>query len=333
MSSRLARSYDERDVRVRASRRGTKPRTKDRPDYSASPRGVVWGVDRGRYRVRLDDGSFISAMRARALPRKSVVIGDVVALKGDLSGSAGSLARVVEVDERRNTLRRSADDNDHIERVIVANMDQMVMVVAADNPPPRPGMLDRCLVVARVEGIEPLVIVTKTDIGSAESLSQWFDHIDVDFLPLSVKTDGSGLDEVRERLAGQKNVFIGHSGVGKSTLVNELVPDAQRDTGEVNAVTGRGRHTSSSAVMFDLPGGGTIVDTPGVRSFGLAHLDGEQVIDGFDELREVAEMCPKLCDHTADDCEIRAVALHHDEEPRRRRAQSLLTILASRHAT
>ncbi len=124
-------------------------------------------------------------------------------------------------------------------------------------------------------------------------------------MPWVVTQRGGDLGELRERLAGRTSVLIGHSGVGKSTLVNALIPTAHRDVGVVNAVTGRGRHTSTSALMLALPAldevaegaGGWIIDTPGIRSFGLAHVRPEDLIEAFPDLDEMTEDCPRGCTH------------------------------------
>ena len=188
-------------------------------------------VDRGRYGcVREDadsEAEVITAMRARELGRKSVVVGDRVALVGDTSGAPGALARIVRIAERTSVLRRTADDDDttaegRLERVVVANADQLVIVSSLADPPPRTGFIDRCLVAAYDADIEPLLCLTKADLAGPEAVLDYYAELD---LPYVLVRPDSDLTGVRRRLAGQLSVLIGHSGVGKSTLVNRLVPD------------------------------------------------------------------------------------------------------------
>ncbi|HRC65638.1 MAG TPA: ribosome small subunit-dependent GTPase A, partial [Dermatophilaceae bacterium] len=143
---------DESDVRVRPGR-GSRPRTKDRPAHGDALVGTVVTVDRGRYGVLMAAGvggrkvpeRMVVAMKARELGRKGIVVGDDVGLVGDSSGHPDALARIVRVEPRRTVLRRSADDTDPIERVLVANADQLVVVSSLTDPPPRPRLIDRCL--------------------------------------------------------------------------------------------------------------------------------------------------------------------------------------------
>jgi len=274
----------------------TRPRTKDRPDYSKLPVGRVWTIDRGRYRCVVGDTD-VTAAKARALGRKSVVVGDLVRLDGDVSGTEGSLARIAEVEPRRTILRRTADDDDPYERPIVANADQLVIVTALADPEPRMGMIDRTLVAGYDAGLDPVLCLTKADLASPDDLAAAYHPLGIPCFSLS---PGCDLDPLRERLADRVSVFIGHSGVGKSTLVNALIPDAGQRTGQVNDVTGKGRHTSTAAIALYLPGGGWVIDTPGVRSFGLKHVDPSHVIAAFSDLNEIAEDCPRGCTHRAD---------------------------------
>ncbi|MFT4082051.1 MAG: ribosome small subunit-dependent GTPase A [Nocardioides sp.] len=300
------RRYDEQDIEHydRPRRRGTRPRTKERPSYDDAATGTVVTIDRGRMTL-LVDGARVTAMKARPLGRKAVVVGDRVKVVGDVSGAEGSLARIVEVEPRSTVLRRTADDDDPVERVVVANATQLAIVTALADPEPRTGLIDRALVAAYDAKLAPLLCLTKADLADPETLLSTYRSLGV---PWVVTQRGGRLDELRDALAGQTSVLLGHSGVGKSTLVNALVPDAGREVGQVNEVTGRGRHTSTSALMLPLPGEGNrpdgwIIDTPGIRSFGLAHVQPEDLIEAFGDLDELTEDCPRGCTHAADEPE------------------------------
>lgn len=298
--------YDENDVEhYERPRRRTRPRTKDRPAHEDAVEGLVVTVDRGRFTL-LIEGRTVTAMKARPLGRKGVVVGDRVRVVGDVSGADGSLARIVEVQERTSTLRRTADDDDPVERVIVANVTQLVVVTALADPEPRTRWIDRALVAAYDGGMAPLLCLTKADLADPETLLATYRSLGVPWEVTSRDADRSvvGLDALRDRLRGEVSVLIGNSGVGKSTLVNALVPDARRETGHVNAVTGQGRHTSTSALMLPLAGDeGWIIDTPGIRSFGLAHVQPEHLIEAFPDLDEMTEDCPRGCTHGGEEPE------------------------------
>ena len=271
------RYSDEDHEHYERPRRRTRPRTKERPRFDDAVDGVVMTVDRGRYTLAVDDTRVV-AMKSRPLGRKGVVVGDRVRVVGDVSGTDGSLARIVEVAERETVLRRTADDDDPVERIIVANATQLVVVTALADPEPRPGLIDRALVAAYDAGLPALAV---PDQGRPRRPRD-----PAGDLPLARGAVGGHPAWWRPggaaRAAGRQDQrAVGHSGVGKSTLVNALVPAAHRDVGVVNAVTGRGRHTSTSALMLELPGGGFIVDTPGIRSFGLAHVSPSSADHGL----------------------------------------------------
>ncbi|GGB14723.1 putative ribosome biogenesis GTPase RsgA [Flexivirga endophytica] len=330
------RVYDESDVRVRAGRRGSRPRTKERPKHEDARIGQVTTVDRGRWTC-LVDGHPVVAMRARELGRTSTVVGDRVALVGDTSGDPGTLARIVRVEPRTSVLRRTADDTDPYERVIVANADQLAIVTALADPEPRPRMVDRCLVAAYDAGMTPLLVLTKSDLADPEKFLAGYAGLDVAHVVTRTTAHGiEGLEQVREALQGRMTVLVGHSGVGKSTLVNELVPGIGRAIGHVNAVTGRGRHTSTSAIALPLPDlhgntDGWVIDTPGVRSFGLAHIDPDHIIHAFPDLAPAIEDCPRGCTHDEEECALDAwVADGHAGASGRTRLESLRRLLRTR---
>jgi ribosome biogenesis GTPase len=239
----------------------------------------------------------VTAMKARELGRGGVVVGDRVRLAGDA--------------------------------------DQLVIVSALANPPPRPRLIDRFLVAAYDAGIEPLLCLTKSDLATPDDLVATYEPLGVRFV-VTGRPFGASLDELLGLLAGRISVLVGHSGVGKSTLVNALVPEAERAVGSVSAVTGRGRHTSSSVVALPLPGGddgigsaGWIIDTPGLRSFGLAHVTPERVVLAFPEFAEALAECAPGCSHIDTDCALEEWAAGHGPAAAAR-LDSLRRLLRSR---
>ena len=314
---------DEDDVRIRPSR-STRPRTKDRPTHAAAIRAQVITVDRGRVTCIDENGAQIDAMKARELGRRSIAVGDWVGVIGD----SESLARVVRVETRKNALRRSVEDGS--ERTIVANVDYLIIVSAAASPDPRTGFIDRALVAAYTEDIQPIIVMTKSDLADPKEFLKQYGALHIpNFSTNKFSPDG----ELANLIAGKVSVFIGHSGVGKSTLINTLSPEFRRETGEVNEVTGRGRHTSSSAIAFKLATGGWVIDTPGVRSFGLSHVGRIEIIAAFPDLNEVVTDCQKNCSHDEDECKLNIWQVESKDEvenlERTGRVANLRRILAS----
>jgi ribosome biogenesis GTPase len=316
-------------VRVRPGR-GSRPRSRRRPAHADAVPAFVVSVDRGRYACLAGD-RVVTAMRARELGRRGVVVGDRVALAGDISGAPGTLARVVRVEPRTSALRRSADDTDPVERVIVANAEQVVIVCALASPPPRPRLIDRFLVAGYDAGLVPLLFLTKADLAPPDELLASYGPLGIGYVVLGRPLTPAKLEPARKCLAGRVSVLVGHSGVGKSTLVNALIPEAGRAVGEVSPATGRGRHTSSSVVALRLPGGGWLIDTPGLRAFGLGHVAVDRVVRAFADLAPGTLACPRGCSHLGPDCALDDWVRDQGSDPRlAARLSSLRRLLRSR---
>jgi ribosome biogenesis GTPase len=302
--------YDEDDFRSRPGKHKSRPRSKDRPKFENAIDGLVITVDRGRFTVNLSDLDDVNiyAIKSRELGRKGVVVGDLVEVVGVDVKNPENMARIVKVKERKNSLQKSADDSESVERSLVSNIDMVAIVVATSEPEPNPRLIDRTVIAARLANAQPIIIATKTDVESSEKLSQMYQALDIPVISMNKTTN---LDELLDLLEGKTTVLIGPSGVGKSTLVNRLVPDAGRRTGEVNDVTGQGKHTSTSAYALKVNSKTWIIDTPGIRSFGLAHASVEEILEGFPDLIQATTQCQKGCTHQDTSCAIEAVAFEN----------------------
>lgn len=283
---------DESDVRIRPNPKGSRPRTKRRPNYDNLPQGMVLTVNLARYQVLTDQGE-ITATLAKELRKQGAVVGDQVYLDGDLTGVKGSLARIVKIAPRKTLLRRSAEDDKLSEQPIVANADQLAIVMASANPEPNIGLLDRYLASAFAAGLDAILIMTKTDIHQPTEFLQNLQGLPIEIF--KTRSDDFNLEELKKSLAGKKTVFVGYSGVGKSTLVNALT-GTSLDTGDVNAVTGKGKHTSSAAKAIPIDSG-WLIDTPGVRTFGLALIEKDDLLGAFEDIAQITTACPRGCEH------------------------------------
>ncbi|MDO4630698.1 MAG: ribosome small subunit-dependent GTPase A [Corynebacterium sp.] len=322
----MARSWDESDVKIRPSK-GSRPRTKDRPKHANAKFGMVVTKDRGRWGVVLDGQEHpIVCMRAREMGRTPVEVGDRVGIVGDTSGRKDTLARIVKLAERTSVLRRTADDTDPYERIVVANAEQLLIVCAVADPPPRLGFVERALVAAFVGNLQPIICLTKSDLADPTEFATEFEALNV---PVVVCGIDDPLEPVLGLVADHITALVGHSGVGKSTLVNRIIPDAQREIGEVSGV-GKGRHTSTQAVALRLEPNGWIIDTPGIRSFGLAHVDADTVVGVFEDLAEAVAECPRGCTHagppTDPECELDSF---EPDSPTGRRVVAVRKLLAA----
>ena len=289
-------------------------------DPSLVPARIV-AADRGRAVV--DDGSAAwSAPLAGRLRR-----GRAAPATGDFAAvlPGGPVRAIL---PRRGVVARRGDGGRA--EVLAANVD-LALLATSPNRDLNPRRLARFLAITARGDVRAVVLLTKADLApdpaaAAAALQDGLDGTPV--VPVSALL-GTGVDAVRALLApGRTAVLLGSSGVGKSTMVNALVPGAGRATGGVNAVTGRGRHTSSSAIALELPAGGWVIDTPGVRSFGLAHIDLTRVIRSFPDLEPGTEDCPRSCSHDEPECALDDwVATGHSDPAR---LASLRRLLRSR---
>jgi ribosome biogenesis GTPase len=193
--------------------------------------------------------------------------------------------RIEEIQPRRTVLSRTDPHNPRIQRVIAANVDIVVNVVSLKTPPLHPGLIDRYLIAIGKSGAAPLICVNKVDLqASPEELDpiRPYQDIGIPVLFCSAAT-GTGLAELSEALAGKLCVFAGHSGVGKSSLLNALNPQLEIATGSVSSANEKGRHTTTSSALYRLPNGATVIDTPGIREFGLWDITRDELRNYYQE--------------------------------------------------
>ena len=268
--------------------------------------GLVLSVAPGRVRVRferasgtLEEDAVLAEHLART-QRSSVAVGDRV----DLEEREDDSLRVRAVLTRGSSLSRPDPQNPHLERVVAANVDHAVIVAAVRNPDLRQRLIDRYLVAVQRGGVRPIVCANKVDLlgdsaarGEVDAILEVYRAIDVPVLFTSSET-GEGIAELRELLADSTSVFVGQSGVGKSTLLNALLPELGLVTGRVRTGDGKGRHTTTSSNLLEGEDGARLVDTPGVRSFGLMDVTRATLAGYFPEFAEHAPLCHfRDCSH------------------------------------
>lgn len=294
---------------------------------SPLPRAVVARVDFGGCVLRAADGTLFPASVAGRLrgPRKSlgnaVVVGDDVGFEPGRSDGREAPAVVADVAPRRNAFSRRAPGHHVVEQVVAANLDQVVAVAALVDPEFKPGLVDRVLAQAARAGIPARLVLNKCDRGTPADA----DAILADYRAAGIAghavsaTRGDGLDALRAVLHGRRSLFVGHSGVGKSSLLNALEPDFALLAGEVNARTGKGRHTTTAAVLLRPEPDVEMIDTPGVRAFGLWGIEPATLAEHFVEFAPHLSGCRFAdCAHVAEPgCALRT-AVEAGAVPRRR---------------
>lgn len=222
-------------------------------------------------------------------PQK-LAVGDAVQLECDASGDGWAIAAI---EPRRSQLARRTPGGGYGERIVAANVDQVLVVFAAANPDPHPRMLDRFLVIAESNGLAARVVINKAELVGIDVARARFADYEVAGYPLHVTSTvtGDGLDPLHDALAGRTTALSGPSGVGKSSLMNAMFPGLSLRTAEVSRSVNKGRHTTVGALLHPLPGGGFVVDTPGLREIGLWGLEPEHLDEHFPEFRVYRSTC------------------------------------------
>jgi ribosome biogenesis GTPase len=274
--------------------------------------GVVTRVTGASYIVETGDGLKV---RCRTVPStvsenegsNLVAVGDRVGFRLKASETDMAEGVISRVEARRTSLvrRREVRRNrsKEKEQVIVANIDQLVLITSFDDPPFNSRLVDRYLVFAESEKLPLLIVVNKIDLdeeGMVEEDLEVYRSLDCDICLVSAE-DGRGIEELRELLRDRVSAFSGHSGVGKSTIINLLVGREELRTAETSCKTGKGVHTTTSSAMFPLPGGGYVIDTPGIREFNLSGITRENLRFYYTEfLRYMPECSFSSCSHTVE---------------------------------
>jgi ribosome biogenesis GTPase len=272
---------------------------------------LVARVDFGGCVLISDEGALLPAtVRGRLMgPRKAlgnaVVVGDLVRVRAEQAQAV-----VDEVQPRRNVFSRRAAGDQPLEQVVAANLDQVVLIASLDQPEFSSGLVDRVLAQAEHAGIPARLVLNKCDLGEpavARTLMAEYERAGVPCHAVCAAR-GSGVDVLRHVLLGRRSLFVGHSGVGKSTLLNALVPGLALLEGAVNEKTGRGRHTTSAAILVRPEPGLELIDTPGIRSFGLWGVGSRDLEQAYTEFRRFLGLCRfSDCRHdTEPGCALRA---------------------------
>ena len=225
-------------------------------------------------------------------------------------------AVIEEVCERRSVLSRPDVGRERKEHVLAANIDALVIVASVASPILKPGLIDRFIISARIGGLTPAIVINKIDLGlspeDAEAV-RVYNSLEYELFLTSALT-GEGLDKFSKFLSCHRSILSGHSGVGKSTILNRLLPGVDLPTRDISHATGRGRHSTSYIELFHLPDGGFVIDSPGIKVLGFWHLEKESLDEYYPEMLPYLDRCRfTRCSHTHEpDCAVKAAVENGD---------------------